>query len=173
MSESLNQELLSRLIDRKISLDELDQLEKATELSSFDSQVAFELGTFVKNYASSNFPEKCVVIDITLPNGHCLFRTVNGIGSAFDNDQWIARKQKTAFRFSHSSFFMGCKKGDKSPEDRFFVSSKEYAFHGGAVPLYVKNVAFPIACLTCSGLKQEEDHLLAITCLKNFAVAKD
>ncbi|CAI4265909.1 AAC_HP2_G0003120.mRNA.1.CDS.1 [Saccharomyces cerevisiae] len=165
----LDKKLLERLTSRKVPLEELQDMEKRCFLSTFTYQDAFDLGTYIRNAVKENFPEKPVAIDISLPNGHCLFRTVTYGGSALDNDFWIQRKKKTALRFGHSSFYMGCKKGDKTPEEKFFVDSKEYAFHGGAVLIQSERSDYPYACLTISGLKQEEDHLMAVSSLIAFA----
>ena len=165
----LDGDLLKRLTDRKVSLAEIETQEKKCFLSKFDAEIAFELGTFIRAATKELFPGNPVAIDITLSNGHCLFRTMINSGTGIENDFWIARKQKTVFRFDHSTFYMGCKKADKTPEERFFVDSKEYAFHGGSVPIYLLSTDFPVACLTISGLKQEEDHLLAVTSIVEFA----
>ncbi|EHN03590.1 YBR137W-like protein [Saccharomyces cerevisiae x Saccharomyces kudriavzevii VIN7] len=106
----LDKKLLGRLTSRKVPLEELEDMEKRCLLSTFTCQDAFDLGNYVRNAVKENFPEKAVAIDISLPNGHCLFRTVTYGGSALDNDFWIQRKRKTAIRFGHSSFYMGCKK---------------------------------------------------------------
>lgn len=165
----LDQKLLGRLASRKASLEELEALESKCVLDTFHYEDAFQLGSFVRKAATQLFPQRCVVIDVSTSNGHCLFRTVTYRGSNFDNDCWIQRKKKTALRFSRSTFYMGNKMGNKTPEDKFFVDSKEYAFHGGAVPIFLRGVDYPIGCLTVSGLKQEEDHLFAVTCLTKFA----
>lgn len=165
----LDQKVLQRLVSRKASLEELEKLESNCVLDTFRYEDAFELGSLVRRTAKELFPEKCVVIDVSASNGHSIFRAVTFRGSSLDNDNWIERKRKTALRFSHSSFYMGNKKGNQSPEDKFFVDSKEYAFHGGAVPIFLSQCDYPVGCLTVSGLKQEEDHLLAVTCLTKYA----
>lgn len=173
MSEvQLDQKLLSRLSGRKVPLQELEEMEKKCTFDFFHYTDAFELGSLVRKAAKNLFPERCVVIDVSTATGHCLFRTVTYSGSSLDNDYWVQRKRKTALRFCHSSFFVGNKLGNKSPEEKFFVDSKEYAFHGGAVPIFLDSADYPIACLTVSGLKQEEDHLLALTCLTKYANQK-
>ncbi|CCD22838.1 uncharacterized protein NDAI_0A06840 [Naumovozyma dairenensis CBS 421] len=165
----LDQTLLRSFTSRTATLEELESLEKKCVLSKFDADDAFNLGCLVRDTIRKQYPGKAVSIDITLPNKHCLFRATTANGTSFDNDMWIKRKQTTVFRFAHSTFFMGCKKGDKTPEDRFFVDAKEYAFHGGAVPIFCSSLGYPIACLTVSGLKQEEDHLIATMALIEYS----
>lgn len=166
----LNQKLLKDLMDRKTKLEDMEAMEKQCVFKTFDADVAFELGSFLRKEAKEMSPNKAVAINITLPNGHCVFQTVTPGGSSLDNDFWIKRKQTTVFRFGHSTMYMGFKKGKLTPEEKFFVDSKEYAFHGGAIPLYIKGSAFPFAVLTVSGLKQEEDHLFATTAVIDFVM---
>ena len=135
---------------------------------SFDNEIAFELGLYVRAQAKKLFPDSPVLVDVTLSNGQCCFRGASNNGCVLDNDQWIQRKKNTALRFGHSTYYMRTKKGEATPEQRFFISSQEYAFHGGAIPIYLEDTSYLVACLTCSGLKQEEDHYLGLLCLKEF-----
>lgn len=166
----INREHLRRIY--KYSLDELKVLESKCFLSKFDGSIAFDLGCKVRQWAIEAFPEKSLVIDVSLPSGQCLFHATTASGTCLDNDIWIQRKKKTAFRFGCSSFFMGQKlrqKNAKSMEEAFYIDSKEYAVHGGAAPIILENSDTIVACLTVSGLKQEEDHLFAITCVIEYA----
>ncbi|CAB4253213.1 similar to Saccharomyces cerevisiae YBR137W Protein of unknown function [Maudiozyma barnettii] len=165
---SILQQPLDDYLSKDLSLGELEVLESQTSLPKFDDETAFELGCFIRAEARKMFPDKCITIDISLPSRHCLFRCTSINGSSLDNTKWVERKQNTVFRFNHSTFFIRQKKGDIPMEQRFFISAEEYAFHGGAVPLFVDNVSSPIACLTISGLKQEQDHFLATTALLHF-----
>ncbi|KAL3232073.1 Uncharacterized protein RNJ44_03989 [Nakaseomyces bracarensis] len=165
---SLDSNLLNKLDKGKLSLEDIDALEKKCFFSKFDSNDAFGLGIFIRNTVLELFPEKSVAINISLMNDHTLFHTIVGVASN-DNDYWIARKKRTAKRFGHSSYYMRIAKGDKKPEEKFFVDVADYAFHGGAVPIYLENCDYPIAILTVSGLKQHEDHLLAVNSIIEYA----
>ena len=81
---TLDNKLLKRLTSREVPLKELEDMENRCFLSTFTYQDAFELGSYVRNAVKKNFPEKPVAIDISLPNGHCLFRTVTYGGSVLD-----------------------------------------------------------------------------------------
>ncbi|GAV47230.1 hypothetical protein ZYGR_0H00710 [Zygosaccharomyces rouxii] len=144
--------------------------ERSSALPRFDYNDAFEIGNVARNLAKETFPNKPVVIDISLPNEHGLFRAVTYTGSSLDNDYWVERKRRTAMRFGCSSYFMGLKLREvkKSPEDKYFLDSKDYAFHGGAVPIFIDSCEFPVACLTISGLKQFEDHWLAVQAINEY-----
>lgn len=41
-------------------------------------------------------------------------------------------------------------------------SAKEYAIHGGGVPIYVKGCDTPVAVCVVSGLKQWDDHQVVV-----------
>ena len=86
-----------------------------------------------------------------------------------DNGEWIKRKNNVVNRFGHSSYFMSVSllNVDKTMEEKYLLSSHEYAAHGGAFPLLIKNVGV-IGTITVSGLPQKEDHELVVTTIKQF-----
>lgn len=66
---------------------------------------------------------------------------------------------------------MHCKfAGDeKAFADRYGLGSEaagEYAIHGGAVPIRVKNVEGVVAVVIVSGLKQHEDHAVVVEAIQ-------
>ncbi|KAK6879026.1 UPF0303 protein [Candida tropicalis] len=152
------------------SLDQLDNLEKNLEFQTFNSETAWNLGSCARKLANEKYPGKSILINITLSDGHVLFQTAVGKGTTIDNDKWVQRKINTVLRFGKSSFYIGQKLRikEKSIEDANFVSSFDYASHGGSVPLKLVNFDSIIGALTISGLAQEEDHLFAIEILETF-----
>ncbi|SCU82903.1 LANO_0B07800g1_1 [Lachancea nothofagi CBS 11611] len=167
---ALDQDLIKNI--PKKSLEDLKAFESRSCLPRFDYEIAFNLGCKLRQWGVEAFPSKAMVIDISLANGQCLFHTTTNSGTALDNDIWVARKKRTVIRFGCSSYFMGQKlkvKKIAKMEDAFYIDSKEYAVHGGSVPIHVEGVDSMVAILTVSGLKQEEDHVFAITGIKEFA----
>lgn len=156
----------------QLSLPELEKLEKDESLilPEFNNELAWELGCFARKLALEKYPNKAVVIDIALANGHVLFHSATKSGTALDNDIWVERKKKTVQRIGVSSFFVGQKLRVKklSMEEAMFMSSIEYASHGGCVPIKVKSFDHLIGTLTISGLAQDQDHLLALEILREF-----
>ncbi|CAO3650598.1 unnamed protein product [Mucor fragilis] len=141
----------------------LDQEEKC-QFTSFTSEDALSLGLALLENVKPF--KKSVVIDITL-NGHQLFRYGMN-GTSKDNDEWVRRKNNTVNRFGRSSFYVGryIASQGKTVEEKYFVSEKDYATHGGAFPLKIKNVGV-VGTITVSGLAQEDDHnLVANTILE-------
>lgn len=166
---ALDRQLLQKCTQREISLEEIDKLDHEHQFTTFNSEVAWELGSLVKEIAETEFPGRGVAIDVSLISGQRLFRC-NSKGNVIklDNDNWIRRKQNTVKRFGFSSFYINVKKGNLDFREKFFCDPVEYAFHGGAIPLYQVGCEFPFAILTCSGLAQEEDYVLGLTALKQY-----
>ncbi|NLW12558.1 MAG: heme-degrading domain-containing protein, partial [Clostridiaceae bacterium] len=108
-----------------------------------------------------------IVIDITR-SGQVLFHAAMP-GTAPDNDQWVLRKNKTVGRFQHSSFMIGriLEKSAATMEEKYLISSLEFAAHGGAFPIIIRNTGV-IGTITVSGLAQEDDHALVVRVLREW-----
>jgi len=146
-------------------LKELRQQEEEIQFSSFSNEMAFAVGTALLEAAKSK--GKPVTIDIAR-NGQQLFHFAMQ-GTSLDNDVWIQRKNNVVNRFGHSSFSMGISLQSKGQtmEEKYLISSSEYAAHGGAFPLIIQGVGV-VGTITVSGLPQQEDHELVVTTLKQF-----
>jgi uncharacterized protein (UPF0303 family) len=146
-------------------LKELLQQEEEIRFSSFSNDMAFAVGMALLQAARSK--SKPVTIDIAR-NGQQLFHFAME-GTSLDNDEWIRRKNNVVNRFGHSSFYMGISLQSKGQtiEEKYLISSSEYAAHGGAFPLIIQGVGV-VGMITVSGLPQQEDHELVVTTLKQF-----
>ena len=146
-------------------LEELLKQEQEIQFSSFSNDMAFAVGTALLEAAKSK--GKPVTIDISR-NGQQLFHYAME-GTSLDNEVWIKRKNNVVNRFGHSSFYMGISLQSKGQtmEEKYLISSGEYAAHGGAFPLIVRGVGV-VGTITVSGLPQQEDHELVVTTLKKF-----
>ncbi|KAG2207223.1 hypothetical protein INT47_012276 [Mucor saturninus] len=143
--------------------------EEKCEFTSFKSEDALALGLLLIDNAKPF--KKSVVIDITL-NGHQLFHYAMG-GTTKDNDEWVRRKNNTVNRFGRSSYYVGrhLANQNKTVEEKYFVDEKEYATHGGAFPLKIKDVGV-VGTITVSGLAQEDDHNLVANTIQEYLVSK-
>jgi uncharacterized protein (UPF0303 family) len=141
------------------------QQEDEIQFKSFDNNMAFVVGLALLDAARNK--GKGVTIDIAR-NGQQLFHFAMQ-GTTRDNDVWVQRKNNVVNRFGHSSFFMGIslKSKDQTMEEKYLISSSEFAAHGGAFPLIIRGVGV-VGTITVSGLPQEEDHELVVTTLRKF-----
>lgn len=143
----------------------LEQQERELQFTEFSNAAALEIGLMLVEKAKQE--NKPITIDINR-NGHQLFHySFDGTGP--DNDQWVIRKNRVVNRFNKSSFLIGRQlfKSGKSMEEAFLLNSMEYAAHGGAFPIILKNTGV-IGTITVSGLPEQEDHELVVRVLSEY-----
>jgi uncharacterized protein (UPF0303 family) len=145
------------------SSEELLAQEEELQFSSFTNDDAWRLGCMLVE-AARGLP---VAIDISRGEQRLFHAAL--AGSAADNDAWIERKNRVVRRFGHSSFYMGVS-SDGSFNDQFLLDEREFAAHGGAFPVIVRDVGV-VGTVTVSGLPQEEDHRLVVSVLREFLAA--
>ena len=151
--------------EHELLLQELLQQEKDIQFETFTNDTALAVGLALFEAAKND--GKAVAIDITR-NGQQLFHFAMS-GTSSDNGEWIKRKNRVVNRFGHSSFYVGTslKSVGRTMEDKYLLPSSEYAAHGGAFPLIIKNVGV-VGTITVSGLPQQEDHALVVNTLREF-----
>ena len=144
------------------TLEELQAQEDELQFLSFTNDTAWELGCALVGAAREG--GLAVTIDISRGEQrlfHCALP-----GTAADNDEWIERKNRVVRRFGHSSYYMGVQEGDAFAAT-FLLDEREFAAHGGAFPLIVRDVGV-VGTVTVSGLPQEEDHRFVVGVLRAF-----
>ena len=146
-------------------IEELRQQEEEIQFTSFTNDTALAIGMALLQEARKR--SNPVVIDITR-SGQQLFHFAMA-GTTSDNGEWIKRKNNVANRFGHSSYYMGLslQNEGQTMEEKYLIPSSDYAAHGGAFPLIIRNVGV-VGTITVSGLPQQEDHELVVTTLKQF-----
>jgi uncharacterized protein (UPF0303 family) len=146
-------------------LKALQQQEQELQFTSFTNDTALEVGMALLQEARKR--AKPLTIDITR-NGQQLFHFAM-TGTSIDNDEWIKRKNNVVKRFGHSSYYIGISLQNigQTIEEKYLISSSEYAAHGGAFPLIIKDVGV-VGTITVSGLPQSEDHELVVNTLKRI-----
>lgn len=143
-------------------------MEEWNELIHFTANDAWTLGVALRERLLKT--SAAVAVNIAHANSNqILFHTVTREGTAPANDIWISRKRKAVLRWGMSTFALNVKmNGDEEAfKTRYQLgdSAGEYAIHGGGVPIRVRGVEGIIAVLVVSGLKQEEDHAVAVEAL--------
>jgi uncharacterized protein (UPF0303 family) len=148
---------------------ELAAQEAELQLDRFDNDDAWRLGVALVDEARRR--DLSVVVDISR-GGQQLFHAALP-GTAPDNDAWVARKSRVVTRFGHSSLYMGqvCRDGGTTLAEKYGLPAAEYAAHGGAFPLIVRDVG-PVGVVTVSGLPQVEDHRLVVSVLRDHLATR-
>ncbi|MCY6372236.1 heme-degrading domain-containing protein [Clostridium ganghwense] len=143
-------------------LKEFKKQEEILQFTKFTSETALEIGMkLIEKAKNKNIP---ITVDI-VKNGHQLFH-YSSEGTSPDNDQWIIRKNKVVNRFHTSSLYIGTKlkMEEKTLEEKYHISSKEYLPYGGAFPLIIKNVGV-VGTISVSGSRQIIEHNLIVEVL--------
>jgi uncharacterized protein (UPF0303 family) len=153
------------MTDLDILLAELQAQEKKLVFTSFTNEDALKIGMILIERAKRE--KKVIAINIEC-NNQLLFHYAFE-GTTLDNEEWIRRKKATVYRFNISSYHMGVylKKIDSTLEEKFYVDSFDYADHGGAFPVHVKNVGL-IGVITVSGMAQQNDHEWVVSAIKEL-----
>lgn len=147
------------------SLDELLKEQKELELSSFDYDFVWELGTRLRQRAKSeNLP-----VAIEIRHGSDIVFAVLASGATIDNFDWTRRKCAVVHRFQRSSLAIKLEALSKNYDfnARFRLPPQDYVAGGGGVPLILKGGTF-IGSVGVSGLPDLQDHNLITRCLREL-----
>ena len=146
-------------------LEELAAQEAELVLPRFTLQDAVVLGAVLLEAARmESLP---VVVDVRHGDQVAFHAALPGTSAT--NDLWVERKVRVVRLVGTSSLRAGAEAAaDGVPfEERQRVDPLEYAAHGGAFPLVVRDVGL-VGVATVSGLPQVEDHLLVVRVLRRF-----
>ena len=150
-------------------LDELVAQESRLVFDSFDEETAWALGVALREAAvSASLP---VAISIRR-NGQRLFHAALP-GASADNDGWLERKSAVVDRYGRSSLRVGeqFRVDGGSFESNSRLDSSDYAAHGGAFPILVRDTGC-VGTVAVSGLPQVEDHQLVVDTIEAFLAAR-
>ncbi len=144
-------------------LKELEQQERDLQFQEFTNETALKIGLILVERAKKE--NKRITIDINR-NGHQLFH-YSCQGTSPDNDQWVIRKSRVVSRFYRSSYYITTllAKTGKTLEEKYKISSIEYAASGGAFPIIIKDVGV-VGAIAVSGMSQGEDHDWVVSAIK-------
>ena len=150
-------------IDR--DLEKIALQEKRLQFKSFDSKLAWNLGSKLKETAEKR--KAAVAIDIQL-NGHPLFFFAMP-GTTPNNIDWIRRKRNVVVRFHRSSYAIGLtyERDQTTLQAKTGADLRDYATYGGGFPLILEGTGC-IGAIAVSGLPQREDHMLIVSVLQEY-----
>ncbi|MGY1731505.1 heme-degrading domain-containing protein [Geodermatophilus sp. SYSU D01045] len=142
---------------------ELAAEEDELRFTSFTNDDAWDLGSAL--VATARRADAPVAIEIRR-NGHRLFSAAL-TGATPDNADWIARKARTVQRFGHGSLYVRQTWIERGTtfEESSGLDLRRYAAHGGAVPVFVRDVG-PVGVVVVSGLPQLEDHRMVVAAIR-------
>lgn len=140
----------------------LQQQEDALVFPGFDEETAFTIGTALRAAALAR--KSPVVIDIRSASRRLYFAALPG--STPDNEDWARRKGNVVLRCHASSMRVGLmlQAEQRSPWPDGVLETKDYAAHGGGVPVRVQGTGV-VAAIAMSGLPSREDHDLIVSTL--------
>jgi uncharacterized protein (UPF0303 family) len=163
---------------------------------TFTSETAWKLGNALRDRVLSlpDGQRKPALISIALTGGsplHIVFQSATERGTIPDNENWVRRKRNTVLRWGVSSWAMrqktvsGLAAGASADQieaafvKKYAVASAtggavadEYAIHGGAYPVRVRDVDGVVGVVVVSGLKQEDDHQVVAETIREFVAEK-
>jgi uncharacterized protein (UPF0303 family) len=153
-----------RMTSENQELAELLLHEEELQFLTFTNDTAWDLGCALVDAARRD--GLAVTIDIRRGEQQLFHAALPG--TAANNDIWIERKNRVVRRFGHSSFYVGTRHRidgtDFAASES--VDPREYAAHGGAFPIIVRDVGV-VGTVTVSGLPQEDDHRLVVEVLRS------
>ena len=139
--------------------------EKLFWLKSLDIFSALSIGDIAKSIGfSRNLP---IAIEVRIGDWTVYHASLPG--SSPENDSWIARKARVVNLKNHSTLYERVRAEELSIDwfSENNLSEKEYAIHGGGLPLISKEQGF-VGSLIISGLPQIDDHLFGIEVLTEY-----
>lgn len=146
-----------------LTLDMLNEQEQQIQLSEFDHNTAWEIGTALK--AAAEASKASVAIEV-YGFGQTLFQYAMP-GTCADNMEWVRRKRNSVLRFGRSSYYLSLYNQEKNREfeAQLHIDARKYCTHGGSFPIRMKGSGL-IGVVTVSGLPQSEDHQLVVEVLQ-------
>jgi uncharacterized protein (UPF0303 family) len=141
------------------------QQEFELQFTEFSNDTALAFG--LKLVEAARARSSSVTVDVCR-NGQQLFHCALP-GTSADNDDWIRRKNNVVNRYGHSSLYVGTRfrANGSTFEESSRLDPGQYAAHGGAFPITIRNVGV-VGTVTVSGLPQAEDHELVVEVLREF-----
>lgn len=139
----------------------LAEQECRLQLPRLDADLAWTLGTQLREAARAS--SVGVTIEIRIGAETVFFHAMHSTAPA--NADWARRKRNASELLDQSSYRIGRELllEGTTLEAKMGLPVRDYAWHGGAVPLRVAGTR--LGTVTVSGLPQREDHNLVVEVL--------
>jgi uncharacterized protein (UPF0303 family) len=138
--------------------------EDLLQFNAFDNITAWQLGESIKKHCESG--NLAVTIEIRLCRETVFFFAMPGTSP--NNADWARRKRNTTELQQRSSYAIGLALSEgETLKSQSGLPMRDYAHHGGSVPIRVKGVGF-VGVVTISGLPQREDHNIVVRAMADF-----
>ena len=136
--------------------------ERRLRFDGFNEDTAWDLGVRLRALAVAR--GLAVAIEVRLARQTVFFHAMPGTSPA--NADWARRKRNAAELLGRSSYGVGrsLELEGSSLEAKMGLPTRDYASHGGSVPIISVNGA-RIGTVTVSGLPQRDDHCMVIEAL--------
>jgi uncharacterized protein (UPF0303 family) len=149
-------------MDLATDISRIADQEHQLRFARFDAQVAWQLGTSVREIAARR--ALALAIEIRLAGETIFFVAMPGTTPA--NADWARRKRNTVELLHRSSYGVGraLEQEGKTLEQTMGLPARDYATHGGSFPLIVDGAGC-IGAITVSGAPQRVDHEVVVEAL--------
>lgn len=143
----------------------LSTQDRLLQLPRLDADFAWALGCALREAALAQ--GQALAIEVRIAGQTAFWHAM--AGTTPGNADWARRKRNTVELLGISSYQVGCQlaRDHSSLEARMGLPPRDYASHGGSVPLKVGGQLLGSA--TVSGLPQRDDHNLAVAVLARLA----
>ncbi|KAF9220118.1 hypothetical protein BS17DRAFT_810767 [Gyrodon lividus] len=158
-----------------LTVESIKAQEDECVFTSFDSDVAWELGTIIRANCKKVSTRPAVVYIAHANSSQLLFFATSGPGTLPDNMHWVKRKEAVVHRWALSTMRMRLTMEGRvlpvqdSLKNKFELADPTiYACHGGGFPVKVKGVEGIVGVIVVSGLAQEDDHAVIVEGIKEY-----
>jgi uncharacterized protein (UPF0303 family) len=145
--------------------DRLEAEDAELRFATFTLDDAWELGARLRAVAA----ERGLPVAIAIWFGPQRVFHAALPGASADNDGWLGRKHRVVERFGQASRLVGesCRANGEDFDTHARLDPREYAAHGGVVPIRLEG-GVVIGAVGVSGLPQQDDHDLVVEHLRAY-----
>jgi len=142
----------------QVDLAIIAKQEELLQFDAFDNTTAWMLGESIKRHCEAE--RLAVTIEVRLCRETVFFYAM--AGTSPNNADWARRKRNTTELQQRSSYAVGLALQEgETLESQSGLPLRDYAHHGGSVPIRVKGVGC-VGTATISGLPQRDDHVIVV-----------